>query len=128
MQIILPTAEFLSKGTDIAPTRENLEKPEIALELSTKYLAKLLESHPWIPLASAGYNAGGGRIRQWRREFGDVEIDEFVERMPFSEAKGYTRSVTETMARYRYLYGEGGDADKMGSVLLIEPFVPGAPE
>lgn len=104
MQIILPTAEFLAKGTDIAPTRENLERPEVAIELGAKYLAKLIAQHPLVPLASAGYNAGGGAVNKWRRQFGDKELDEFVEKIPYNEARGYAKRVTRSLARYHWLY------------------------
>jgi soluble lytic murein transglycosylase-like protein len=104
MQINPPTAEFLARGTGIDPTPENLKRPEIAIALGTKYLAKLLDQHGQIPLASAGYNAGGGAVSRWRREFGEIPLDRFVERIPYDEARNYARSVTQTMARYLWLY------------------------
>lgn len=104
MQIILPTAQMLVRDTPHAPTRENLMRPAVAVELGTKYLAKLLDRHKVYPLASAGYNAGGGAVGKWRRQFGDVEVDEFVERIPYREAHLYAKSVTQTMARYLWLY------------------------
>ncbi|MCB9727942.1 MAG: transglycosylase SLT domain-containing protein [Deltaproteobacteria bacterium] len=105
MQIILPTARMLARGTDIEPTRENLQKPEVAIELGTKYLASLLARHPIVSLASAGYNAGGGAVAKWRRLFGEVDLDEFVERIPYREARGYAKRVTRSLARYHWLYG-----------------------
>lgn len=104
MQIILPTAQMLVRDTPHAPTRETLMRPAVAVELGTKYLAKLLDRHKVYPLASAGYNAGGGAVGKWRRQFGDVEVDEFVERIPYREAHLYAKSVTQTMARYLWLY------------------------
>ncbi len=104
MQIIPPTAKFLARGTEIDPSPDNLKRPEIAITLGAKYLAKLLDQHGQIPLASAGYNAGGGAVSRWRREFGDIPLDRFVERIPYDEARNYARSVTQTMARYLWLY------------------------
>jgi len=120
MQIIMPTAKMLARGTDIEPTRANLQKPEVALELGTKYLAKLLSQHPVIPLASAGYNAGGGSVRRWRREFGDRELDEFVERISYREARGYAKRVTRSVARYTWLYE--------GRMLVLDLSPPGPPD
>jgi soluble lytic murein transglycosylase len=105
MQIIMPTAKYLARDTEHKPTRENLMRPEVAVELGTKFLSSLLARHKILPLASAGYNAGGGAVAKWRRQFGDVEVDEFVERIPYREAHNYTKSVTQTWARYRWLYG-----------------------
>ncbi len=104
MQIILPTAQNLARGTEHAPTRENLMRPAVAIELGTKFLARLLGRHKVVPLASAGYNAGGGAVAKWRKQFGNVDIDEFVERIPYREAHLYAKSVTQTLARYRWLY------------------------
>jgi soluble lytic murein transglycosylase len=104
MQIILPTAKSLARDTSHEPTRDNLMRPAVAVELGTKYLAKLLDRHKVYPLASAGYNAGGGAVSKWRKQFGDVDIDEFVERIPYREANLYAKSVTQTLARYLWLY------------------------
>ncbi|MCA9519124.1 MAG: transglycosylase SLT domain-containing protein, partial [Myxococcales bacterium] len=120
MQIILPTAEYLAKGTDIEPTRENLQRPEVAIELGAKYLAKLIAQHPVVPLASAGYNAGGGAVNKWRRQFGDKDLDEFVERIPYDEARGYAKRVTRSVARYHWLY--------KGEMLTLPVGPIGAPE
>ena len=37
---------------------------------------------------------------------GDVQVDEFVESIPVSEAREYARKVFETYAAYSFLYGE----------------------
>jgi soluble lytic murein transglycosylase len=116
MQIILPTAEMLAKGTDFDPSREGLQKPEVSIALGTKYLASLIGRHPVVSLASAGYNAGGGAVSKWRKSFGDVDLDEFVERIPYREARGYAKRVTRSLARYRWLYA--------GETLLDLPVGP----
>ncbi|TNF28179.1 MAG: tetratricopeptide repeat protein [Deltaproteobacteria bacterium] len=120
MQIIMPTAKMLARGTDIEPTRAALQDPAVAIELGSKYLAKLLGQHPVIPLASAGYNAGGGSVNRWRREFGDRELDEFVERISYHEARGYAKRVTRSVARYTWLY--------QGRMLVLDLSPPGAPD
>ena len=120
MQIILPTARGLAKGTAHAPTAANLRKPEIAIELGTKYLRDLIGRHPFIPLASAGYNAGSGAVSKWRKARGRLPLDEFVERIPYREARGYAKRVTRSVARYRWLHGDGAILD-----LPLDP--PGRP-
>ena len=107
MQIIMPTAKGLAKGTTVKPTAANLRKPEVSIELGTKYLKTLLERHSVIPLASAGYNAGSGAVSKWRRARGSQPLDEFVERIPYKEARGYAKRVTRSVARYRWLHHGG---------------------
>jgi len=104
MQIIMPTAKNLARNTEHEATRENLMRPAVAIELGSKYLQRLLGRHKVVPLASAGYNAGGGAVSKWRKQFGNIDIDEFVERIPYREAHLYAKSVTQTLARYRWLY------------------------
>ena len=120
MQMILPTARGMARGTDIDPTRANLRRPEVSVQLGTKYLKQLLAEHPLVPLASAGYNAGGGAMRSWRRSFGDQELDLFVENIPYREARGYAKRVTRSVARYTWLY----DGQKILSLPLAPPGPP----
>ncbi|MFO0749408.1 MAG: transglycosylase SLT domain-containing protein [Myxococcota bacterium] len=120
MQIIPSTAKFLAKDTTIDPTRDALLRPDVALELGTKYLARLLAKHGLYPLASASYNAGGGAVSRWRNDFGDVDLDEFVERIPYREANNYAKSVTQTLARYAWLYE--------GRIVTLDLAAPGVPK
>jgi soluble lytic murein transglycosylase len=103
MQIIPSTAAHLARGTTVDPSPASLARPEVALTLGTRYLARLLARHRHIPLASAGYNAGGGAVGRWRRTFGTLELDRFVEAIPYPEAHNYAKSVTQSMARYLWL-------------------------
>ncbi len=120
MQIIMPTAQGLARGTSFKPTAANLRRPEVSIELGTKYLKDLKARHVALPLASAGYNAGSGAVSKWRRAWGRQELDEFVERIPYREARGYAKRVTRSVARYRWLHGDGAILD-----LPLDP--PGRP-
>lgn len=119
MQIIIPTAKALVRGTKIPPTKESLRKPEIAVQLGSKLLAQLLKEHPSLPLASTGYNAGSGATRSWRRRFGHLELDRLVEHITYKEARGYAKRVSRSVARYSWLYGrserpaEGADDEAL---------------
>ena len=104
MQIIPPTARELARGTALDPSRAGLEQPDNALALGTRFLARLLARHGHIPLASAGYNAGSGAVGRWRKAFGDLELDRFVEAIPYPEAHNYAKSVTQSMARYQWFH------------------------
>ena len=104
MQIILPTARALARRTGIRVNRTTLKRPEISVQLGTKYLAQLLRRHRHLPLASTGYNAGGGAVKRWRRAFGNLELDEFVEHIPYDEARRYTKRVASSRATYHWLY------------------------
>ena len=124
MQIILPTAKSLVRGTKIPPTKASLRQPEIAIELGSKLLGQLLKEHPSIPLASTGYNAGSGATRSWRKRFGHLELDRLVEHITYKEARGYAKRVSRSVARYSWLYGQGlreEETPSQGSFYLWAP-------
>ncbi len=52
-------------------------------------------------LALAAYNAGSTRVDLWLKEFGDVDMPEFVEKIPFSETRGYIKQVLSNQASLR---------------------------
>ena len=41
---------------------------------------------------------------KWLDMYGDREIDEMVELVPYTQTREYMKKVTENFARYRYLY------------------------
>ncbi|MCA9536764.1 MAG: lytic transglycosylase domain-containing protein, partial [Myxococcales bacterium] len=57
-----------------------------------------------MPLSIAAYNAGHAKVSEWlARTPGEVDVDLFVEHIPFDETRNYVRRVTSHFARYRYL-------------------------
>ena len=51
----------------------------------------------------AAYNAGGGRVQEWVRAFGDprkpdVDPIDWIERIPFTETREYVMKIMESAA------------------------------
>jgi soluble lytic murein transglycosylase len=68
-------------------------------------LAFLLEHYDGaVPLVISGYNAGEGGVDRWLRERGNLELDEFIETIPFDETRGYTKRVLSSYLTYAWLY------------------------
>ena len=108
MQLMLPTAQSTAAtiGMD-KPSAQDLFKPEIAIPIGTAYIDKLnqiLVPHPMFVLP--GYNAGQGNVGKWMTRFADVDVDMYVEKIPFKEARHYAKRVGTTLWRYRWLYDE----------------------
>lgn len=83
----------------------DLDDPANNLKIGARYLDSVIKSSGGSPfLALAGYNAGPGRVRQWLGQWGNVPTDEYVERIPFRETRGYVRRVTTTWQTYRYQF------------------------
>jgi soluble lytic murein transglycosylase len=87
------------------PSAGDLTDPANNLGMGARYLDALhrqLDGSPYVMLA--GYNAGAGRVKQWRGEWGNVPTDEYVERIPFKETRDYVKRVMGTWQVYRYQF------------------------
>jgi len=101
-QMMTRTAQRFAKWP---VTREALFDPDKNLEVGSRFLAFLLEHYDGaVPLVISGYNAGEGGVDRWLRERGDVELDEFIETIPFDETRGYTKRVLSSYLTYAWLY------------------------
>jgi len=80
--------------------------PDRNIALGTAYLSQLQGQFQGNRvLASAAYNAGPGRVRQWTRGIGEMPADVWIETIPFDETRQYVQSVLS----YAVIYG-----DKLG--------------
>jgi len=103
MQIIPPTARWIARRLGVADFRlEQLNEIDTNLRFGTYYLRTVqddLESSPL--LASAGYNAGPGRPRQWRSKLTSaLEGAAFAEIIPFTETRDYVKKVLSNATFY----------------------------
>lgn len=103
MQVLPTTGRFLARQAGIAPyTITKLHEPETNIALGTTYLAERLQRYGGrIELALAAYNAGDNRVDRWLQEFGNVDMVEFVERIPFSETRSYVKQVLSNRIHYQ---------------------------
>ncbi len=110
MQLLIPTARATARkyGNSAEITGESLFQPAINIELGTAYMRDQLDKFGRIEFMAVAYNAGPGRVPQWRASL-PLEIDEFVEAIPFRETKGYVQGVIRNSAQYRRLYDESGN-------------------
>jgi len=106
MQLIPPTAARVAKQIGLpAPTQEKLFEPELNITLGTQYLKDLMErySNNWFK-AIAAYNAGEAAVDRWEKEILTDDIEEFVERIPYLETRGYVKLVLRNHRIYKRLY------------------------
>lgn len=104
LQMLPATARGMAEGLGVEFRREQLFDPEWNLRYGIAEIAELGRAFDGnLPLTIAAYNAGAHRVRRWLDESGEMELDRFVERIPFNETRGYVRRVTSHYARYRYL-------------------------
>ena len=112
-------------GTNLAKLRgeENFEvgdlfSPETNIALGSQYLGRLgriLANS--FPVVAASYNAGPHRVKGWLMNFGHLEVDEFIEHIPFVETRNYVKRVLSNQFYYQALYENNTRPDKW----LIQP-------
>ncbi|HUK41073.1 MAG TPA: transglycosylase SLT domain-containing protein [Candidatus Acidoferrales bacterium] len=106
MQLLPSTASRLAKQIGMAPpSNDQLFDPDINLTLGAQYLKQLLDrySNNWFK-AIAAYNAGEGAVDRWEKEIATDDIEEFVERIPYTETRGYVKLVLRNHRIYQKLY------------------------
>jgi soluble lytic murein transglycosylase len=109
MQLLIPTARSMARkyGSSASINGSTLFDPQLNIELGTAYMKDQLEKYGRVEYMSVAYNAGPGRVVSWRRTL-PLEMDEFVEEIPFSETRGYVKGIVRNTAQYRRLYDESG--------------------
>ncbi len=103
MQVMPGTGQWIAGKIGLG--RYSLANPDDNLKLGTWYLDYTHREYSNNSmLAVASYNAGPGNVASWVRRFGLRDADEFVENIPFSETRGYVKSVFENYWNYLRLY------------------------
>ncbi|MEA5452696.1 transglycosylase SLT domain-containing protein [Leptolyngbya sp. CCNP1308] len=103
MQVMPATADWI-KGRAGLETYD-LNNPEDNVKLGTWYLDYThseYDNHSLFAVAS--YNAGPGAVAGWIKKGGFVDADDFAEKIPYPETKGYVQSVFGGYWNYLRLY------------------------
>jgi soluble lytic murein transglycosylase len=103
------TATRFKVGYDL---KKLLDDPSYNAKIGSAHLGELMED--WrgsLILVFASYNAGGGNVKKWIDAYGDprkadVDVVDWVERIPFSETRNYVQRVLENFQVYRHRLGE----------------------
>jgi soluble lytic murein transglycosylase len=104
MQLMPATAAQVARKQfgEPAPRQEQLTQPERNVRLGSAYLRSVLDGLRGNPvLATAAYNAGPGRVRQWL-PLREVDADIWVEHVPFKETQDYVRRVLAYTVFYEH--------------------------
>jgi len=113
MQILPSTGRKLARQAKIRGYgTASLFRAETNIALGTRFFASLLEQFGKTELALAAYNAGPNRVERWLREYGDGDMAEFVERIPFSETRGYIKQVLGNRAHYNLLASDAASTGR----------------
>ena len=107
-QLMPYTARRVARWDGDTVVMKDLYDPDANLALGARYLDFLYEQFQGNPfLAAAGYNAGEHRVEYWLSTWGNVPTDEFMERIPYPETRGYVKRVVGSWQAYELLHGDG---------------------
>ena len=104
MQVMPATARWTARKiglTNFQP--HHITDRDTNIAIGTGYLKMVLESFEGsMPLATAAYNAGPSRSRNWRGQNGDVarEAAIWAENVPFNETRDYVKKVLANTTNY----------------------------
>ena len=85
---------------------KDLENPKVNLRYGSFYFSKLMERFDQAyPFAVGSYNGGPHNMSRWYKNLkGSIEMDEFVEHIPYNETRLYIKKVCGYYAQYVELY------------------------
>ncbi|WP_459616082.1 lytic transglycosylase domain-containing protein [Bordetella sp. 2513F-2] len=107
MQLMPATAKYVARKIGMADFKpSSVHDFDVNTELGTQYLNMVLQGLDGSQvLASAGYNAGPGRPRNWRASLSHpVEGAIFAETIPFTETRLYVKHVLANATYYAALF------------------------
>ncbi|MEK6555210.1 MAG: lytic transglycosylase domain-containing protein, partial [Bdellovibrionota bacterium] len=108
MQIMPYTGEKVAQLLGEADYKdEMLFDADTNVRWGTSYLSRLNKKFQnQLPLVAASYNAGPHRVNSWLSSFGNRDMDEFIEHVPFVETRNYMKKVSKNYAVYKSLYSD----------------------
>lgn len=128
MQLIVPTAVTTARsvGAQRAITMEALFEPRLNIHLGTAHFKELLDKYGRIEYVAVAYNAGPGRVAQWRPTL-PLQMDEFQEAVPFRETRLYIQGIVRNGLQYKRLYDEQGNFRRNVGARAIYPSTHASP-
>lgn len=108
MQLMPSTAQEAGAAAQISiPNNKFLLDPDLNIRLGNIYYAKLKRAL-WDKdlLAILAYNGGLGSVSNWRENLNYVDVDDFVEQIPYQETQNYLKKVYRSYWNYLRLYTE----------------------
>jgi peptidoglycan lytic transglycosylase len=105
MQLIIPTAKVVARQISLKDfDLQMLYRPEINIAMGSRYLNDLIEDFNGnVYYALGGYNGGPHNIKRWLKQKPDLELDEFLEDIPYNETRYYVKKVMRSFYRYNYV-------------------------
>ena len=104
MQLMPRTGQMTGRRINLRlPNNTAILNVENNLKLGTSYLRTVLDiNHGHQILATASYNAGPNRVREWLPETKPLAADAWVDTVPYNETRNYVKNVMAFTTVYAY--------------------------
>ena len=113
LQLMPATAKQTAKTVGLPYSQARLTSdPAYNATLGAAHLGDLFDGFGGsYVMTFAAYNAGGSRVRAWVEAYGDprdpnVDVVNWIERIPFSETRNYVQRIMENLQVYRARMGK----------------------
>lgn len=105
LQMIPATTLRVAKELGLPYDAGQLYEPDFNVRTASWYIGRMLAKFKGqVPIGAGSFNSGPRPVMRWLDKYGDRELDELVELVPYTQTRDYMKKVTENFARYRYLY------------------------
>jgi soluble lytic murein transglycosylase-like protein len=106
MQIMPFTAVRIARTMgDAQFSLDELHHPEVNIGYGAFYVKKLIDYYKGnTMLAVAAYNGGPTSVDRWLTQYGNLEMDELIESIPFRETRRYVKTVFTNYDNYKRVW------------------------
>jgi soluble lytic murein transglycosylase len=105
MQLMPMTARDYARRLKLRYSSSLVTRPEPNVRIGTAHFADAIKDFGHIHLALASYNAGPRPVRRWMAERPGVEVEEFIDDIPYPETQNYVKRILGQTEDFRRLYG-----------------------
>jgi soluble lytic murein transglycosylase len=105
MQLMPATARRYATRVNLKYSLGLLTRPEPNIRMGMAVFADLMNQFGSAHLALAGYNAGPTPVKRWVAERPGIDVEEFIDDIPYPETQNYVKRILGTADDYRRLYG-----------------------
>lgn len=107
MQLMPGTARWVAGKLGMPFQPDMVNDAGVNVRLGTYYLRHVLDNLSSQPvLATAGYNAGPNRAREWQHPERNLEAPLYIESIPFLETRDYVKKVMTNAVHYSMGFGQ----------------------
>ncbi len=107
LQMIPATTRKVTEALGIGYSADLLFDPEQNIKTGSWYIGRLFHKfRGQAPMAAGSFNSGPRPVMRWLDKNKGLPTDEWVELVSYTQTREYMKKVTETYARYQYLYDD----------------------